>query len=62
MAIHIISFICGALFGGVGAIIGFWLQHSEIWWSIVGLAALVMGILAALFGRKFWDTAVSLWP
>ena len=62
MAIRIIGFVCGAAFGAVGAIIAFWLQHSEIWWSIVGLAALVMGVLTALFGRKFWETAISIWP
>ena len=62
MAIRIMAFIFGAVFGAVGAIVAFWLQHSEIWWSIVGLAALVMGVLAALFGRKFLDTAISIWP
>jgi Na+/proline symporter len=30
--------------------------------ALAGLAAGVMGFLAALFGRKFWDTAVGLWP
>lgn len=59
---RIIQFLAGAAFGGVGAIIAFWFQHSEICWSIVGLAALMMGIMAALFGRKFWDTAGHLWP
>ena len=24
--------------------------------------ALVMGVLAALFGRRFWETAIGLWP
>ena len=62
MAIRIIAFICGAAFGAAGTVIAFWLQHSEIWWSIFGLAALVMGILAALFGGKFWETAIGLWP
>lgn len=62
MVIRIISFIIGALFGAAGALIGFWSQHSEIWWSIVSLAALVMGVLAVAFGRKFWETAIGLWP
>jgi hypothetical protein len=62
MAIRIIAFICGATFGAVGAIIAFWWQHSDIWWSIVGLAALVLGVLAAFLGRKFWETAIGLWP
>jgi hypothetical protein len=62
MAIRIVAFIGGAMFGAVGALIAFWLEHSEIWWSVVGLAAVVMGVLAALFGRKFWETAVGLWP
>ena len=49
--------------GAVGAIIVFrFVEHSPIHWGIVGLAAGVMGCLAALFGRKFWDTAVSMWP
>lgn len=60
--IRIISFFCGSIFGAVGAIIAFYFQNSDIWWSIVGLAALVMGLLAALFGRKFWETAVGIWP
>lgn len=60
MTVRIISFFCGALFGAGGAIVAFYLQHSDIWWSIVGLAALVMGVLAAIFGRKFWETAVGL--
>ena len=62
MAIRIIAFIAGAAFGAGGAIVAFWLQHSEVWWGLVGLAALAMGILAALFGRKFWETAIGLWP
>jgi len=62
MAIRMISFFCGAIFGGGGALLAFYFQHSEIWWSIIGLAAVVMGLLAALFGRKFWETAVGLWP
>lgn len=62
MAIRIISFFCGVLFGAGGAVVAFYLQHSEISWSIVGVAALVMGILAVIFGRKFWETAVGLWP
>ena len=63
MALRIISFICGGLFGAIGAIIRFhfW-EHSEIHWGIVGLAAMVMGILAASFGRKFWNTAGGIWP
>lgn len=59
---RVIGFVGGAIFGGLGALIAFWLEHSEIWWSIVALAAVVMGILAVLFGRKFWETAVGLWP
>ena len=62
MAIRMISFFCGAIFGGGGALFAFYFQHSEIWWSITGLAAFVMGTLAALFGRKIWETAVGLWP
>ena len=63
MTIRIISFICGALFGAGGAVAVFYfVEHSPIHWGIVGLAAGVMGLLAALFGRKFWETAVGLWP
>jgi hypothetical protein len=63
MAIRIISFLGGALFGAGGAVLVFcFVEHSPVHWGIVGLAAFVMGSLAALFGRKFWDTALTLWP
>jgi hypothetical protein len=28
----------------------------------LGIVALVMGVLAAAFGQKFWKTASVLWP
>jgi hypothetical protein len=63
MIIRIISFLCGALFGAGGAVLVFrFAEHAPVDWGIVGLAAVIMGFLAALFGRKFWDTAVGLWP
>jgi hypothetical protein len=63
MAFRIISFLAGGLFGTIGAIIAFhWFEKTEIRWGIVGLAALLMGILAAAFGKRFWGTAVGLWP
>ena len=63
MAIRIISFFGGALFGAGGAILVFhFVERSPVHWGIAGLVAVVMGLLAALFGRKFWDTAVSIWP
>jgi len=62
MAIRIISFICGVLFGAGGAVFAFYWSHSDIWWSIVGLAGLVMGVLAGVFGRKFWEHAGDFWP
>jgi hypothetical protein len=63
MTFRIISFVCGALFGGGGAVLTFrFVEHSAVHWGIVGLAAIVMGFLAALFGRRFWDTAIGLWP
>jgi hypothetical protein len=54
----------GLLRGAVwsGAVAGFYFQRSDIWWSIAGLAVLVMGISAALFGWRVWETAVGLWP
>jgi hypothetical protein len=60
MAIRIISLFCGALFG-VEALLWRFAFSSEIWWSIIGLSAVVMGVLTAVFGRKFWETAVGLW-
>ena len=63
MVIRVISFLCGGLFGTGGAVLVFrFVEHAPVHWGIVGLAAIVMGSLAALFGRKFWDTAVGLWP
>jgi hypothetical protein len=62
VAIRFIGFLGGSVFGAVGAIIGFWFEHFAISWWIVALCALVMGLLAAAFGRKFWDTAVGIWP
>jgi hypothetical protein len=63
MVIRIVSFVCGALFGAGGAVLIFYFkEHAPIHWGLVGLAAFIMGLLAALFGRKFWDIAVNLWP
>jgi hypothetical protein len=63
MIMRIISFFCGALFGVGGAVIIFrFVEHSPVHWGIASLAGGVMGVLAALFGRKFWETAVGLWP
>ncbi|HXR04439.1 MAG TPA: hypothetical protein VN836_07005 [Verrucomicrobiae bacterium] len=63
MVIRLVSFAAGAAFGAVGTIINFlWIEKSEIHWGIVGLSALVLGTLAALFGKKFWETAIGLWP
>jgi hypothetical protein len=63
MTIRFISFLCGALFGIGGAIITFLLiEKSEVNWAIVSLCGFVMGGLAALFGKKFWETASGLWP
>lgn len=63
MFIRIISFLCGALFGGGGAVVAFlFVEQSPIHWDIVALAAVLMGVFAALFGRKFWETAAGLWP
>ena len=63
MVIRVILFLCGGLFGTGGAVLVFrFVEHAPVNWGIVGLAAVVMGSLAALFGRKFWDTAVGLWP
>jgi hypothetical protein len=62
MAIRIIGFICGASFGAVGAMVNFWWQNSELNWGIVGLVALVFGVVSASFGKEFWETATSIWP
>jgi hypothetical protein len=63
MAMRIISFLIRAIFGAAGAIIQLhWFEKSEIHWGIVGLSALVLGTLATLFGKKFWETALGLWP
>jgi hypothetical protein len=59
---RIISFFCGALFGAGGALFMFWLEDSDIGWSVVGLAAFVLGVLATIFGRKTWEAVVALWP
>ena len=62
MVIRLISFVCGALFGATGAVIRFyWMEKTVVHWGIVGLAALVMGGLAALFGKKFWEIAGAKW-
>ena len=59
---RIIAFSCGVLFGAVGALFAFWLEDSDSVWSVVGLAAFVLGVLAAIFGRKTWEAVVNLWP
>ena len=63
MIIRVISFFAGAIFGGLGALAIFHVvEHSSAEWRIVGLAAVVMGLLAAAFGKKFWDVALTIWP
>jgi hypothetical protein len=63
MIIRVVPAVTGALFGAGGAVLHFlFIERSSVNWGIVGLAAVVMGLLAALFDRKFWDTAVRLWP
>jgi hypothetical protein len=63
MIIRVIHFIGGAVFGAGGAIFLFYFEeHSPVHWGIVGLAAAVMGVLAASFGQRFWDTATKHWP
>ncbi len=63
MVVRLVSFCGGGVFGGVGAILAFWFnEHSPAHWGIVGLAAFVMGCLAALFGRRFWEIALTHWP
>jgi hypothetical protein len=63
MTIRLVSFAGGALFGAVGAVVGFhFIEHAPVDWGIVALASGVMGLLAALFGRKFWETAIGMWP
>src|SRR5664280_3004540 len=49
MAIRMISFFGGALFGAAGAVVVFrFVEGSPVHWGIVGLAAIVMGLLATL--------------
>jgi len=60
--LRLIMFSAGALFGAVPLLICYWWNSTEIDWRTVALAAGVMGVLAALFGKKFWETAISLWP
>jgi hypothetical protein len=63
MSTRIISFFAGALFGAGGAVLAFYfIEQGPVHWGIVGLASVVMGGLAALFGKKFWDTAIFIWP
>ncbi len=57
MAIRIISFLGGVILGGGGAILSF----NPPRWGIVGLVALITGLLAALFARKFWDIVMTIW-
>jgi hypothetical protein len=63
MAIRIISFLAGAIFGAVASLVVFHvIEDSLAQWGIIALAAPLMGLLAALFGRKLWDVALNLWP
>jgi len=49
-------------FSALATLVFHFVEQSPVHWGITGLAAVVMGLLAALFGRKFWDTAISIWP
>jgi len=63
MTIRLFSFLGGAIFGSGGAILVFcFVEKGGIHWGIVGISGLVMGCLSVLLGKKFWDTAVGLWP
>jgi len=63
MGTRIISFLAGAAFGAVCAMVvvhvGGDLRDN---WGIVWLAATGMGLLSALFGKKFWELVLTLWP
>jgi uncharacterized membrane protein len=60
--LRLIMFTAGALFGAVPLLISYWWTSEEIVWRTVVLVAAVMGVLAALFGKKFWENAIAHWP
>ena len=57
-----IVFTAGALFGALPLLISHWGNDEEVVWQPVRLVAVVMGVLAALFGKEFWEDAIAHWP
>ncbi len=63
MTVRIISFLAGALFGalctlGMLHVVGD--LHTN-WWVVCVVAA-GMGLLALLFGKRFWEMVLTIWP
>ncbi len=61
MMARLMAFGCGALVGAFGTIVSCWFHYGEIFWWSVGFGALVFGLLAAIFGSKFFETLFSRW-
>jgi len=59
---RLICFGLGALLGAFGTIVHSWFEYHEIYWWVVGLGALVFGILGAIFGEKLLGKAFGQWP
>jgi hypothetical protein len=56
------AFGAGSLIGALGTIVHSWFEYHEIYWWVVGLGALVFGLLAAIFGGKFFERVFLHWP
>ena len=62
MATRIISFFAAAFLGAGSTVLAFYLDNSDIWWSIVSIVALVMGVLAFWLGKLFWEHFGDIMP
>ncbi len=62
MTVRIISFLAGALFGALCTLAVLHVVgdlHTN-WWVLCVVAA-AMGLLAAFFGKKFWEMVLTIW-
>ncbi len=63
MNTRIISFCAGATLGLVAMLLVFHVfADLRTNWGIVVPVSIVLGLLASVFGKKFWEFLLNIWP